>query len=97
MKLSKSTVVYLVSLSAWGVKDAAAFSSALFQEAPSLQLRTPSQTEGVDIELPNFDELFERVQRVSALANLVINHGGDVGGARGFAAIEDGGECQSIL
>ncbi len=40
----------------------------------------PSKTEGVEIELPNFDELFNRIQQVSPLARLAME-----GGTGGFA------------
>jgi hypothetical protein len=86
---SSSSVLLLLSLSTLSTTHA--FSSALFQEIPALQARTPSQTKGVDIELPDFKELFERIQQVSPLAGLVIN-GGDVAGARGFAGIQDTGK-----
>jgi hypothetical protein len=54
----------------------------MWQEAPSIQkTRTaPSKTEGVEIELPNFDELFNRIQQVSPLARLAIE-----GGTGGFS------------
>lgn len=38
---------------------------------------TPSKTDGVEIELPNFDELFNRIREVSPLANMAIE--GDKG------------------
>lgn len=48
------------------------FSSALFVEAPALKKTAPSLHDGVDIELPDFDELFERIQQVSPLARQVV-------------------------
>lgn len=60
----------------------------MFQEAVPLQRTTPSKTSGVEIELPDFDEMFNRIQTVSPLARLAIQGGGTgVGG--GFAAIDD--------
>ena len=50
----------------------AAFSSALFHEAPALQKLAPSKYDGIDIELPDFDELFYRIQQVSPLAKKVM-------------------------
>lgn len=49
-----------------------AFSGALFQQAPTKQRTAPSKKEGVDIELPDFDELFNRISQVSPLARRVI-------------------------
>jgi hypothetical protein len=51
----------------------------MWQEAPALQRTAPSKTEGVEIDLPNFDELFNRIQQVSPLARLAIQ-----GGTGGF-------------
>jgi hypothetical protein len=63
----------------------------MFQEKVMLQRTTPSKTSGVEIELPDFDEMFGRIQAVSPLARLAICGGGSgVGG--GFAAIEDTSE-----
>ena len=57
------------------------FTATMWQEAPAMQRRTtPSKTEGVEIELPNFDELFNRIQQVSPLARLAME-----GGTGGFA------------
>ena len=50
-----------------------------------------SKTEGVEIELPDFDEFFGRIQAVSPLARLVIEGGGS-GEGGGFAAVDDTGE-----
>ena len=63
--------------------------STLFQEAPTLQKTTPSKKEGVDIELPNFDELFDRIQRVSPLARVVMAQDNMLPDQRGFAAVDD--------
>jgi hypothetical protein len=68
-----------------------AFSSPIFQETAALQRTAPSKTEGVEIELPDFDEFFGRIQAVSPLARLVIEGGGS-GEGGGFAAVDDTGE-----
>lgn len=65
-----------------------AFSSPIFQETAALQRTAPSKTEGVEIELPDFDEFFGRIQAVSPLARLVIEGGGS-GEGGGFAAVDD--------
>lgn len=49
-----------------------AFSTAIFQESITSQRTAPSKIEGVEIELPNFDELFGRIQQVSPLARLAM-------------------------
>lgn len=51
-----------------------------------MQRTTPSSKRGVDIELPDFDELFERIQLVSPLAQQVIQR---ENGPKGFAGITD--------
>jgi hypothetical protein len=60
----------------------------MFQEAVPLQRTTPSKTSGVEIELPDFDEMFQRIQAVSPLAKLAV-HGGGAGVGGGFGAIDD--------
>ena len=57
----------------------------------ALQRTAPSKTEGVDIELPDFDEFFDRIQTVSPLARLAMNGGGS-GEGGGFAAVDDSGK-----
>ena len=64
-----------------------AFSSALFQETPALKTTAPSLHDGVDVELPDFDELFNRIQQVSPLARQVINGATPV--QRGFDFIDE--------
>jgi hypothetical protein len=65
------------------------FSSALFQETPTKQITTPSKNNpAVDIELPDFGELFDRIQQVSPLARTVIA-GGTSPRRLGFAAVDD--------
>jgi hypothetical protein len=68
-----------------------AFTKSIFQETKALQKLAPSKTAGIEIELPDFDEFFNRIQVVSPLARLAINGGGTgVGG--GFAAVDDTGK-----
>lgn len=68
--------------------SADAFGSPIFQETATLRRTAPSKTEGVEIELPDFDEFLGRVQAVSPLARLAIQGGGS-GEGGGFAALED--------
>jgi hypothetical protein len=82
MKLIGSAV--LLTLLA---RSAEAFGNALFQEACTAQQTFASKNEGVEIELPDFDELFGRVQQVSPLSRVAIE-GNDLDGAKGFAAID---------
>ncbi|GFH52387.1 hypothetical protein CTEN210_08863 [Chaetoceros tenuissimus] len=51
----------------------AAFSMPMFTEQKTMQRTTPSKTDGVEIEIPNFDELFGRIKEVSPLAALAID------------------------
>lgn len=84
-----------------------AYSASLFQEVTAAQQIFPSKTVGTDIEkLPDFEELFERIQQVSPLAqsaNESNNHDkgddyapahGAGGVPRGFAkATDQSGTC----
>ncbi len=73
-----------------------AFTSPIFQEAVTLQRTMPSKTYGVEIELPDFDEMFGRIQAVSPLARLAISGAGSgVGG--GFEAVDDCGKEGILL
>jgi hypothetical protein len=45
----------------------------MFTEQKTMQRTTPSKTDGVEIEIPNFDELFGRIKEVSPLAALAID------------------------
>jgi hypothetical protein len=59
---------------------ASGFSGVLFQKAPTLQSKAPSKTcPDTDFELPDFDELFNRIQKVSPLARQVIQGGEPLG------------------
>ena len=53
-----------------------------------MQRTAPSKTVGVEIELPDFDEMFRRIQAVSPLARLAVQGGGS-GEGGGFAAVDD--------
>jgi hypothetical protein len=73
------------------VSTSSAFTSPIFQETVTLQRTAPSKTNGVEIELPNFEELFGRIQDVSPLARLAISGtGSGIGG--GFGAVDDSSE-----
>lgn len=50
-----------------------AFSMPMFTEQKTMQRTTPSKTDGVEIEIPNFDELFGRIKEVSPLAALAFD------------------------
>lgn len=61
-----------------------AFISPMFNaDAPSR--KAPSKILGVELEMPNFDELFDRIQQVSPLARLAISKK-----EGGFAALDPG-------
>lgn len=75
---------------------ASGFSNTLFQEVPTLQKTAPSKHDGVDIELPDFDELFDRIQQVSPLAKQVIQRSEK----RGFSHVRESGKncyCSRIF
>jgi hypothetical protein len=82
--ISRLSAVVILSLAA----PAQAFSSTLFPQAPTAQQTFPSKTGGVEIELPDFDDLFSRIQQVSPLARVAIE-GGEINGKRGFAAVDN--------
>lgn len=46
--------------------------SPIFDAGACSSKREPSKVIGVDLEMPNFDELFTRIQQVSPLARLAI-------------------------
>jgi len=64
------------------VGNVESFSSPIF--TPAVAIRTPSKTQGVEIELPNFDELFGRISQVSPLARMVLQQK-----EGGFAAVDE--------
>eukprot|EP00986_Skeletonema_menzelii_P000016 scaffold5_cov144-Skeletonema_menzelii.AAC.2 len=76
---------------AFHVAASSAFSTPIFQETATLQRTAPSKTVGVEIELPDFDEMFRRIQAVSPLARLAVQGGGS-GEGGGFAAVDDTSE-----
>lgn len=65
---------------------AAAFTNPVFQETTALRRTTPSKKEGVEIEMPDFDELFNRIGQVSPLARLALE--GRAVDEGGLAAID---------
>jgi hypothetical protein len=67
--------------------SANAFSNAIFQESVKAQRTAPSKIEGVEIELPNFDELFGRIQQVSPLARVAMRRA-QSNDKRGFLAAD---------
>mmetsp|Transcript_29292 Transcript_29292/g.41472 ORF Transcript_29292/g.41472 Transcript_29292/m.41472 type:complete len:319 (+) Transcript_29292:60-1016(+) len=83
----KYTIKTVVLLLAYFVKQSDAFAAPIFQEIATQQKTAPSKEQGVEIELPNFDELFGRLQAVSPLAKVAIQQPG--GALRGFHAIDD--------
>lgn len=68
--------------------ETSGFTLPMFHESISMQKTTPSKTDGVEIELPDFDELFGRIQQVSPLARLAIEGGGS-GPGGGFGKVDD--------
>lgn len=79
--LRKNAIAVMLSTTAimiTNVQVCSAFSLPIFTEQKAMQRTTPSKTEGVEIELPDFDELFGRIQDVSPLARMSIE--GEEGG-----------------
>ena len=68
-----SRSILLITFLTQASLQASAFSMPMFTEHAALKRTTPSKTEGVEIELPNFDELFSRIKEVSPLAKMVID------------------------
>ena len=74
----------LLDTIAYIIPNASAFSAApapnvpLFTDNQTRQRLTPSTVDNVEIELPDFDELFRRIREVSPLACMVIE--GEEGG-----------------
>jgi len=67
--MQSSCLVAFLAMMATSVN---AFSSPVFQEQRTMQKTAPSKLEGVEIELPDFDELFDRIQQVSPLTKSAI-------------------------
>lgn len=82
-------VILLTSSNGTGLHFVSAFQTPIFEK--SVSKTAPSKSEGVEIQLPNFDELFGRIQKVSPLAKLVIEQCGS-GPGGGFAKIDDNHE-----
>jgi len=84
-----------VSINSWATillvlssaTSANAFTNAIFQESATAQRTAPSKIEGVEIELPNFDELFGRIQQVSPLARVAMQRA-QSDDKRGFLAAD---------
>lgn len=66
---------------------AVGFAGTLFQKQPTLQQTVPSKSDGVDIELPDFEELFSRMQSVSPLLRNVLD--GTPGGLTSVEEVTD--------
>jgi hypothetical protein len=64
-----------------------AFKSPFFTMPASVAAKVPTKTEGIEIEMPNFDELFGRIQKLSPLAQLAIESK-----EGGFAVVNE--ECE---
>lgn len=84
--LNGSSIMYIclfvVSFS-WNAV-VSAFKSPFFNMPASIAAKVPTKTEGVEIEMPNFDELFGRIQKLSPLAQLAIESK-----EGGFAAVNE--------
>ena len=72
--MKSSTSVSLLVIISFNYVDA--FTNPMFQTIPSQQVKAPSLQDGVEIELPDFDELFKRIQSVSPLAKVAIAQAG---------------------
>jgi hypothetical protein len=71
------------------ISSSEGFSSTLFQEAVAHQKLAPAVQPGIEIELPDFDELFFRIKETSPLARVALE-GGEINGQRGLVAVENG-------
>jgi hypothetical protein len=71
-----------------GVPSIIGYSQTVFPETPPLLQRVanPFKSQGLDIELPDIDDVFGRIRQVSPLANSVINQENN---NRGFAGLEE--------
>jgi hypothetical protein len=84
---SSCLVAFLATMMATSVN---AFSSPVFQEQRIMQKTAPSKLEGVEIELPDFDELFDRIQQVSPLTKSAIE------GRTGGFVEADANDCSGL-
>lgn len=82
MVSSSSAFILAIFLSA--TASIKAFGSPMFQKIKTRQKTSPSKREGVEIELPDFDELFKRIQQVSPLAKQAIQNNDILDGKKGF-------------
>jgi hypothetical protein len=85
--MQSSCLVAFLAMMATSVN---AFSSPVFQEQRTMQKTAPSKLEGVEIELPDFDELFDRIQQVSPLTKSAIE-----GRTGGFEEADANGKSSS--
>jgi hypothetical protein len=85
--MSSNQKALFVLLTLIGANPSSGFSSTLFQQQLSQQVTAPTVPAGVDIELPDFKELFVRVRGTSPLARVALQ-GGQLNGKRGLAALE---------
>lgn len=65
----------------------------IFETTLNNRKSVPSNKEGVDIELPNFDVLFRTIQQVSPLARQVIQRDKNGNFGRGFDSIDYSGNA----
>ena len=91
ISLGRGRSFFSLLLLGFHVAASSAFSTPIFQETATLQRKAPSKTIGVEIELPDFDEMFRRIQAVSPLARLAVQGGGS-GEGGGFAVVDDNSE-----
>lgn len=81
--------LFVVVLLLAAVEDSSAFNSPIFQTIPEQQIKAPFTQEGVEIELPDFDELFHRIQLASPLAKVAIDQTTTPLGVSHFNSMED--------
>lgn len=87
-----SSIIFYITLSLAGFSlenisphiIVSAFNSPFFNMPASVAAKVPTKTEGVELEMPNFDELFARIQKLSPLAQLAIESK-----EGGFAAVNE--------
>jgi len=83
MKLSVRTFIFL----SIGTTSVSGFTTALFPQSPTAKQETfPTKDQREEIELPNFDELFGRIQQVSPLARVTLDD--QIDSSLGFAGID---------
>lgn len=87
ISFSWATILLVLSSTSTLPTPTNAFTNAIFQESVTAQRTAPSKIEGVEIELPNFDELFGRIQQVSPLARVVMQRASN-DDKRGFEAAD---------